>query len=97
MMLFRALTIWKPATNWLGHLLAHAKNTLDEILIIDYKTNRPPPENPEDVPQQYLNQMNAYARALEKIYPNRKVRTALLWTNDTRLMEINGYDAARSG
>ena len=63
--------------------------TEKEIFIIDYKTNRPPPENPEKVSEQYLAQMAAYRALLEKIYPGRQVRIALLWTFNLRLMELD--------
>ncbi len=62
--------------------------TDSEILIIDFKTNRPPPADVKNVPSVYLRQLNAYKRALALIYPNRSIRTALLWTMDARLMEI---------
>ncbi len=60
-----------------------------EILIVDFKTNRPPPQDVKDVPQIYLRQMKAYADMLREIYPAHKVRCALLWTDGARLMEIN--------
>ncbi len=60
-----------------------------DILIIDFKTNRPPPRDPKDVPDLYMRQMRAYARALRLIYPDRPVRAALLWTDGARLMEVN--------
>jgi ATP-dependent helicase/nuclease subunit A len=59
-----------------------------EVLIVDYKTNRPPPENVQDVPDMYLAQMAAYRALLEKIYPAHTVRCALLWTHTLRLMEL---------
>jgi ATP-dependent helicase/nuclease subunit A len=62
--------------------------TDNEILIVDYKTNRPPPDNVDDVPIQYKNQLQSYARTLEKIYPDRPIKTALLWTNVPALMDI---------
>lgn len=62
--------------------------TDDEILIVDFKTNRPPPTRADDIPDQYVRQMRAYARAMEKIYPGRRVRCALLWTDGARLMEV---------
>ncbi|PZQ48639.1 MAG: double-strand break repair helicase AddA [Micavibrio aeruginosavorus] len=59
-----------------------------EILIVDFKTNRPPPTDAQDVPDLYKNQMKAYARTLKEIYPDKKIRCALLWTHGARLMEI---------
>ncbi len=60
----------------------------DEILILDYKTNRPPPENIADVPEIYIRQMAAYAKALHQMFPGKKIRCALLWTEVPRLMEL---------
>lgn len=62
--------------------------TDDQILIIDFKTNRPPPQDAKDVPDIYRRQMKEYADALQLIYPGRLIRTALLWTDGPRLMEI---------
>jgi ATP-dependent helicase/nuclease subunit A len=59
-----------------------------EILIVDFKTNRPPPQKAEDVPAIYHRQLKAYADALRRIYKGRTVRAALLWTDGARLMEI---------
>ena len=60
----------------------------DRILVVDYKTNRPPPARLEDVPLGYLAQMAAYRGLLQEIYPGRKIDTALLWTYDARLMPL---------
>jgi len=59
------------------------------IYIIDFKTNRPPPKDPKDVPLIYMNQMRSYAEALALIYPNRRIKAALLWTDGPNLMEID--------
>ncbi len=58
----------------------------DEIWILDYKTNRPPPSDIKDVPQIYHKQMAAYRDAIKEIYPNHKINCALLWTDGPRLM-----------
>ncbi len=58
------------------------------IWILDFKTNRPPPTDPKDVPKIYRDQMNAYRDTIRKIYPNREIKTALLWTYAPRLMII---------
>jgi len=60
----------------------------DRILVVDYKTNRPPPTRVEDAPQAYLAQMAAYRRLLREIYPDRRIEAALLWTYDARLMAL---------
>ncbi len=63
--------------------------TEDAVLIVDYKTNRPPPERPEAVAPIYLRQLGAYRKALRQIYRDRPVRTLLLWTDGPRLMEVD--------
>ncbi|MDR3440362.1 double-strand break repair helicase AddA [Telmatospirillum sp.] len=60
-----------------------------EVLIIDYKTNRPPPKRAADVAPIYLRQMAAYRAALACIYPGRRIRCALLWTDGPRLMPLD--------
>ncbi len=50
-------------------------------MILDYKTNRPPPERPEDVAPAYIAQLAAYRAALGKLFPGRAIRAALLWTD----------------
>jgi ATP-dependent helicase/nuclease subunit A len=59
-----------------------------EVLIIDYKTNRPPPSEPAGVAAAYIYQLAAYRLALQRINPGRTVRAAILWTDGGRLMEI---------
>ena len=60
----------------------------DEILIIDYKTNRPPPVDADAIPALYQRQMETYAALFRSIYPDRPVRCALLWTDGARLMPV---------
>lgn len=57
-----------------------------EIWIIDYKTNKNPPIKPEDIPEMYKNQMNAYKEAFIQIYPSHNVHAALLWTENSSFM-----------
>jgi len=61
-----------------------------EVLIVDYKTNRPPPKRVEAVAPAYLLQLAAYRLALAEIYPGRTVRAALLWTDGPRIMQLPG-------
>ena len=61
----------------------------DSVLVVDYKTMRPAPAGPEDVPDIYLRQMAAYRRVLDQIWPDRPVRCALLWTEVPALMALD--------
>lgn len=63
--------------------------TAAEIHIIDYKTNRPPPTDPTDIPAIYRAQLQAYRDTLEKIYPGRAIRTSLLWTDGPFVMDVD--------
>jgi ATP-dependent helicase/nuclease subunit A len=63
--------------------------TDSEVLIVDYKTNRPAPSRIADVPPAYVRQLALYRTLLEKIYPQKKVRAALLWTETPELMELS--------
>jgi ATP-dependent helicase/nuclease subunit A len=60
----------------------------EELLILDYKTNRPPPKVVEDVAPAYIDQLASYRLALKRMFPGRGLRAALLWTDGPNLMEI---------
>jgi ATP-dependent helicase/nuclease subunit A len=60
----------------------------EEILVIDYKTNRPPPKDVADASPAYVAQMAAYRALLQEIYPHHKIKSALLWTFEARLMAL---------
>lgn len=62
--------------------------TDDAVVIVDYKTNRPPPTDPADIPALYRSQMKAYADTLALLYPGRTIRTYLLWTDGATMVEI---------
>jgi ATP-dependent helicase/nuclease subunit A len=71
----------------------------DEVMVIDYKTNRPPPRELADVSTAYGRQMAIYRALLRQIYPMKKVRCALLWTEGPRLMLLDdawldGFEAS---
>jgi ATP-dependent helicase/nuclease subunit A len=60
----------------------------DRVLVLDYKTNRPPPRRLEEVPALYLRQMAAYRAVLLLAFPGRAVDCALVWTYGARLMRL---------
>lgn len=61
----------------------------DRVLIVDYKTNRPPPRRADAVPRIYVRQMAAYREILRGIYPHHEVVCALLWTEGPHLMALS--------
>ena len=60
----------------------------DRVLIVDYKSVRPPPDTADSVAPAYLRQLAIYRAALRLIYPGRTVDCALLWTAAPRLMSV---------
>jgi len=63
--------------------------TADRVLIIDYKSNRPAPQQAEDAPVLYQRQMAGYVALLRRIYPDKRVDAALLWTDGPRLTPLS--------
>jgi ATP-dependent helicase/nuclease subunit A len=70
--------------------------TQEAVLIGDFKTNRPAPRRIEDVPPAYVTQLALYRAVLAKLYPDKPVRCALIWTEVPDLMELfaEALDAA---
>ena len=70
--------------------------TADAVLIADYKTNQVVPDTPQAAPPAYLEQLALYRAVLGKVYPDRTVRAALVWTEGPELMEFSSaaLDAA---
>jgi len=62
--------------------------TPNAVLIADYKTNRDPPINVDAAPRAYVGQLALYRAVLSKIYPDRPIRAALVWTELPDLMEL---------
>lgn len=60
-----------------------------EVMIVDYKSNRNPPESVEHIPVVYLKQLSLYRELIRKIYPQHNVKTSLLWTEKPVLMSID--------
>ncbi|HTV67482.1 MAG TPA: double-strand break repair helicase AddA [Rhizobiaceae bacterium] len=62
--------------------------TADEVLIVDYKTNRPPPKELSEVPEAYVLQLALYRALLQPLYPDRRVSAGLLFTESPSLMAV---------
>jgi ATP-dependent helicase/nuclease subunit A len=63
--------------------------SVHEVLIADYKSNRPAPRTPAEVPPAYVRQLALYRAVLQKLYPGRPVRAVLVWTDIPDLMELS--------
>jgi ATP-dependent helicase/nuclease subunit A len=62
--------------------------TDEAVLIVDYKTNRPPPAGLDAVPETYVAQLALYRALLAPLYPGRRVEAALLFTEGPHLVAL---------
>ncbi len=62
--------------------------TADQVLVVDYKTTRPPPATAAETAPSYLRQMAAYRALIRQIFPDKTTLCALLWTDGPRLMAL---------
>jgi ATP-dependent helicase/nuclease subunit A len=63
--------------------------TPEEVLILDFKTNRPPPLREADVSQVYLTQMALYRAGAARIFPERRIACGLVFTDCPRLLRLS--------
>ncbi|HEV7417996.1 MAG TPA: PD-(D/E)XK nuclease family protein, partial [Tianweitania sediminis] len=62
--------------------------TENAVLIVDYKTNRPAPQDLPAVPGAYVVQLALYRALLKEIYPGKAVSAALLFTEGPILIPL---------
>ncbi|WP_424932262.1 double-strand break repair helicase AddA [Amaricoccus macauensis] len=60
----------------------------DRILAVDFKSNAITPTHPLQVPEGILRQLGAYRAALNDVWRDRRIETAILWTRTAELMVI---------
>lgn len=60
----------------------------DEVLVVDYKTNRDPPLAADAIPRDYVAQMAVYRQVLARLFPGRRIRAVILWTARPALAEV---------
>ncbi len=56
----------------------------DQVLVADFKTNRRTPADVAATPVMYLRQMASYRAVLRRVFSNRPVRCALIWTRQAQ-------------
>ena len=62
--------------------------TPERVLVVDYKSNRPAPDRIEAADPAYVLQLAVYVAVLRRLYPDRAVEAALVWTDGPRLMAV---------
>ena len=60
----------------------------EEILVVDFKTHRAPPQCLAEVPEAQVLQLALYRALLARLYPGRRVKAGLLFTAAPRLIEV---------
>jgi len=63
--------------------------TQNQVLILDFKTNRPPPVDEAHVPEVYLAQMALYRAGAQKLFPDKRVVCGLVFTDGPRLLQLS--------
>jgi ATP-dependent helicase/nuclease subunit A len=72
----------------IGGLVDRLAVTGDCVTLADYKTDRAPPAQIEDIPVGYLRQMAAYQAILAQIFPAHRINCLLIWTETATAMAI---------
>ncbi|MDG1287821.1 MAG: double-strand break repair helicase AddA [Rickettsiales bacterium] len=60
----------------------------DSVLIVDYKTSRNVPQTQAAIPEQHRQQMQLYVDTIRRVYPDKRVEAAILWTHTPKLMPL---------
>ncbi|RIK86124.1 MAG: double-strand break repair helicase AddA [Hyphomicrobiales bacterium] len=64
--------------------------TQDAVLVVDFKTGRPAPAGPGEVPPAHVAQMAVYGALVAPLYPGREIRAALVYVEGPRLVPLAG-------
>jgi ATP-dependent helicase/nuclease subunit A len=60
----------------------------NEIIIIDYKSDKSPASNSKNIPDAYCQQLLIYKKMVKEIYPTQTISTMILWLENGSLQEI---------
>lgn len=67
----------------------------DRIVLIDYKTGGAVPELPTQAPRDYVTQMALYRHLVQRLYPEKPVQAALVWTRARGGPKVMQLEAAQ--
>ncbi|WP_164730616.1 double-strand break repair helicase AddA [Pelagibacterium montanilacus] len=59
------------------------------VLVVDFKSDAVPPATQEAMPQGYRAQMALYFKAAQRLFPDRAVRVAIVWTATGAMSEMD--------
>jgi ATP-dependent helicase/nuclease subunit A len=70
--------------------------TSEAVLIADYKTDGVVPRRTEEAPADYIAQLALYRAVISRLYPDKTVRAALLFTGGPVLLEVSATSMDRA-
>lgn len=59
-----------------------------KVILLDYKTNRQPPQRPEDVPLAHSAQLAIYRELLTPLYPQKPIDCVLVYTEGPHVVAL---------
>ena len=60
----------------------------DRVVVLDYKTNRVPPETEESVPFAHKAQLAIYREILKPLYPGTEIECVLVYTENATVHRL---------
>ena len=81
----RGLVDWRGKTVDVAARLDRVVVHENDVLIVEYKTDRVVPKALTAIPSNYVAQLALYRMAVEKMFPGRPVNCGILWTVEPRL------------
>lgn len=60
----------------------------DRVVVLDYKTNRVPPENVSDIPFAHRAQLAIYREILAPLYPGKSIDCVLVYTENASIFTL---------
>mgnify|MGYP001296052269 CR=1 FL=1 len=60
----------------------------DRVILIDFKTDRVPPETPQAIAAGYVDQLALYGALLRRIYPRKQLEARLVFTRGPRVFTL---------
>jgi ATP-dependent helicase/nuclease subunit A len=68
----------------------------DRVILVDFKTNRQPPEKAEDAPLAHRAQLAIYREIIQPLYPDKAVECLLVYTETATSLALSKELMARS-
>jgi ATP-dependent helicase/nuclease subunit A len=60
----------------------------DRVILVDYKTNRVPPQNESQIPHAHKAQLAIYKSILQPLYPDKTIVCALVYTENASFISL---------